>query len=40
MENKPKIKIEFLNDIDCNEVTSNLEYSIVIVGEQGKFIKE
>jgi hypothetical protein len=39
MEKKQNLKIEFLNEIDSNQ-TANLEYSIVIVGEQGKFIKE
>ena len=33
-------KIELLNDVDINEITANLEYSIVIIGQQGKFFNE
>ena len=35
---KSKIKIELLNDVDINEITANLEYCIVIIGQQGKFL--
>ena len=39
MEKKSKVKIEFLNEIDSNKTSANLEYCILIVGEQGEFIQ-
>jgi len=31
-------KIEFLNEIDMNEINPNLEYNLLIVGKEGKLI--
>ena len=36
MENE-KLTIEILNEVDVNEITPNLEYNFMIIGEQGKF---
>ena len=35
MENG-KLAIEILNEVDVNEISPNLEYNIMIIGEQGK----
>lgn len=37
MENN-KIKIELLNDVDTNNISINLEYNIIIIGKEGKFV--
>ena len=37
MENG-NLTIELLNEIDINEISPNLEYSIMIIGQQGKII--
>jgi hypothetical protein len=37
MENN-KLTIEILNEVDVNEISPNLEYDIVIIGEQGKSV--
>ncbi len=31
-----KLSIEILNEVDINEISPNLEYDIMIIGEQGK----
>jgi len=31
-----KLSIEILNEVDLNEISPNLEYDIMIIGEQGK----
>ena len=35
MENG-KLTIEILSEVDVNEISPNLEYDIMIIGEQGK----
>jgi hypothetical protein len=35
MENG-KLTIEILNEVNVNEISPNLEYNIMIIGEQGK----
>ena len=37
MENE-KLIIELLNEIDINEISPNLEYNIMVIGQQGKNI--
>jgi hypothetical protein len=37
MENG-NLTIELLNEIDINEISPNLEYNIMIIGQQGKII--
>lgn len=37
MENT-NLTIELLNEIDINEISPNLEYNIMIIGQQGKII--
>ena len=37
MENG-NLTIELLNEIDINEISPNLEYNIMIIGQQGKKI--
>lgn len=38
MASYSRIKIELIKDFDANEITANLEYNIVILGKEGKFI--
>jgi len=33
---KCKLTIEILNEVDINEISPNLEYDIMIIGDQGK----
>ncbi len=33
---KSKLTIEILNEVDINEISPNLEYDIMIIGDQGK----
>ena len=35
---KSNIIIELLNDIDVNDINANLEYNIIILGNEGKYI--
>ena len=35
---KSQIKVEFLNEIDANEISANLEYNIIILGKEGNLI--
>jgi hypothetical protein len=32
------LAIELINEIDINEISPNLEYNIMIIGQQGKII--
>lgn len=35
---KSNIIIDLLNDIDVNDINANLEYNIIILGNEGKYI--
>jgi hypothetical protein len=35
---KSQIKVEFLTEIDTNEISANLEYNILILGKEGNLI--
>ena len=35
---KSKVKIELLKDVDFNNIATNLEYSIIIIGNEGNLL--